>query len=87
MSRPIITFYNLGVLYYNSAKEWNDKLNNLPYKDPKAKDYEAKSNEYFKKAVGYFETSYESSKDPQTKKILRQITLRLGDKEKAEKYK
>lgn len=79
--------YNLAVLYYSSAKEWNDKLNALPMKDPKAKEYEAKSNDYFKKAVGYFEKSYEVTKDKQTKQILRQITLRLGDTEKAEKYK
>jgi tetratricopeptide (TPR) repeat protein len=79
--------YNLGVLYYSAAKDWNDKLNALPMKDPKTKEYEAKSNEYFKKSVGYFESSYEVTKDANTKKILRQITLRLGDTEKAEKYK
>ncbi len=79
--------YNLGVLYYSAAKEWNDKANALAMKDPKLKEYEAKSNDYFKKAVGYFEASYEVTKDPNTKKILRQITLRLGDTEKAEKYK
>jgi len=79
--------YNLGVLYYSAAKEWNDKLNALQMKDPKTKEYEAKSNDYFKKSVGYFEASYEITKDPSTKKILRQITLRLGDTEKAEKYK
>lgn len=79
--------YNLAVLYYSTAKEWNDKLNALPMKDPKTKEYEAKSNEYFKKAIGYFEASYEVSKDKQTKQILRQICLRLGETEKAEKYK
>ncbi|PBQ34133.1 hypothetical protein CNR22_20925 [Sphingobacteriaceae bacterium] len=79
--------YNLGVLYYSQAKEWNDKLNALAMKDPKTKEYESKSNEYFKKSVTYFESSYEVTKDANTKKILRQITLRLGDTEKAEKYK
>ncbi len=81
--------YNIGVLYYSQAKEWNDKLNALPMKDPKTKEYEAKSNDYFKKAVVYFEASYDLSKDkdPNTKKILRQISLRLGDTVKAEKYK
>jgi hypothetical protein len=79
--------YNLAVLYYSEAKSWNDKLNALPMKDPKAKEYEAKSNEYFKKAVGYFESSYEITKDKKTKQILRQICLRLGETEKAEKYK
>jgi tetratricopeptide (TPR) repeat protein len=79
--------YNLGVLYYSAAKDWNDKLNALPLKDPKAKEYEAKSNDYFRKAVGYFETSYDINKDKKTKQILRQICLRLGETEKAEKYK
>lgn len=79
--------YNLGVLYYSQAKEWNDKLNALSMKDPKTKEYETKSNDYFKKSVTYFESSYEVTKDPGTKKILRQITLRLGDTVKAEKYK
>jgi len=79
--------YNLAVLYYSEAKLWNDKLNELPYKDPKTKEYETKSNEFFKKAVGYFENSYEATKDAKTKQILRQICLRIGDNEKAEKYK
>ncbi|MDI1353910.1 MAG: hypothetical protein PSX36_03280 [bacterium] len=79
--------YNLAVLYYSAGKEWNDKLSELPYKDPKTKEYEAKSNEYFKKSIGYFETSYELTKDKKTKQILRQICLRVGETEKAEKYK
>jgi tetratricopeptide (TPR) repeat protein len=81
--------YNLGVLYYSAGKEWNDKLNALPMKDPKTKEYEAKSNEYFKKAAQYFENSYDMStvKDKRTKQILRQLFLRLGETEKAEKYK
>lgn len=79
--------YNFAVLYYSAGKEWNDKLNALPLKDPKAKEYETKANEYFKKAIGYFETSYDVTKDKRTKQILRQICLRLGETEKAEKYK
>lgn len=81
--------YNLGVLYYSAGKEWNDKLNALPMKDPKTKEYETKSNEYFKKAAQYFENSYDMStvKDKRTKQILRQLFLRLGETEKAEKYK
>jgi len=79
--------YNLGVLYYSAGKEWNDKLNALPLKDPKTKEYETKSNDYFKKAIGYFESSYEMTKDKKTKQILRQLCLRLGETEKAEKYK
>ena len=79
--------YNLGALYYGQAKEWNDKLNALALKDPKTKEYETKSNEFFKKSVGYFEASYDITQDANTKRILRQITLRLGDTEKAEKFK
>ena len=81
--------YNLGVLYYSQAKDWNDKLNALSMKDPKTKEYETKSNDFFKKAVVYFEASYDLSKDkdPNTKKLLRQISLRLGDTAKADKYK
>ena len=83
--------YNLAVLYYSAGKEWNDKLNALGYKDPKTKEYETKSNDNFKKAVTYFETSYDLTKDEaskaNTKKVLRQLCLRLGDGEKAEKYK
>lgn len=79
--------YNIGVLYYSAGKEWNDKLNNLPPKDPKTKEYETKSNDYFKKAVTYFEASYEATKDKRTKQILRQLCARLGDTAKAEKYK
>lgn len=79
--------YNLGVLFYTQGKEWNDKLNGLPMKDPKVKEYEAKTNEAFKKAVGYFETSYAVTKDKRTKQILRQLFLRLGDTAKADEYK
>ena len=79
--------YNLGALYYSGGKEWNEKLNSLPPKDPKTKEYETKSNDYFKKAVSYLETSFEITKDPQTKKILRPLCIRLGETAKAEKYK
>lgn len=79
--------YNLAVMYYTAGKEWNDKLNALPPKDPKTKEYETKTNESFKKAVGYFESSYEITKDKRTKQVLRQLYLRIGDSEKAEKYK
>ena len=79
--------YNLGALYYSGGKEWNDKLNALPLKDPKTKEYETKSNEYFKKAIGYLETSFELTKEKKTKQLLRQLCLRLGETAKAEKYK
>ena len=79
--------YNLGLIYYDAGKDWNEKQNALPMKDPKAKEYEAKANENFRKAVGYFETSYEIDKDNKTKKILFQLYARLGETEKAAKYK
>ncbi len=83
-----IANYNLGVMYFNSGNEWNDKLGSLPPKETaKAKEYEAKANEYFKKAVVNFEKSYEVSPDKATKQQLRKLFLRLGETEKAEKYK
>ncbi|MBI3520418.1 MAG: tetratricopeptide repeat protein [Bacteroidetes bacterium] len=83
-----IANYNLGVMYFNSGNEWNDKLGALPPKETaKAKEYEAKANEYFRKAVTNFEKSYEVSPDKATKQQLRKLFLRLGETEKAEKYK
>lgn len=79
--------YNLGVLYYAQGKEWNDKLSALPPKDAKIKEYEGKVNDNFKKAVQYFEVSYEATKDKKIKQLLRQLLLRLGETEKADKYK
>lgn len=80
--------YNLGVMYFNTGNEWNTKLGDLPPKEvAKAKEYEAKANEYFKKAVVHLEQSYEISPDKQTKQQLRNLFLRLGDTQKAEKYK
>jgi tetratricopeptide (TPR) repeat protein len=83
-----IANYNLGVMYFNLGNEWNDKLGALPPKETaKAKEYEAKANEYFKKAVVNFEKSYEVSPDKATKQQLRKLFLRLGETEKADKYK
>jgi len=83
-----IANYNLGVMYFNSGNEWNDKLGALPPKETaKAKEYETKANEYFRKAVVNFEKSYEVSPDKATKQQLRKLFLRLGETEKADKYK
>ncbi|MES2763011.1 MAG: hypothetical protein V4677_12435 [Bacteroidota bacterium] len=83
-----IANYNLGVMYFNTANEWNDKLGALPPKETaKAKEYETKANEYFRKAVVNFEKSYEVSPDKATKQQLRKLFLRLGETEKADKYK
>lgn len=83
-----IANYNLGVMYFNTGNEWNDKLGALPPKETaKAKEYEGKANEYFRKAVSNFEKSYEVSPDKATKQQLRKLFLRLGETEKADKYK
>jgi tetratricopeptide (TPR) repeat protein len=83
-----IANYNLGVMYFNLGNEWNEKLGALPPKETaKAKEYETKANEYFRKAVGNFEKSYEVSPDKATKQQLRKLFLRLGETEKADKYK
>jgi tetratricopeptide (TPR) repeat protein len=79
--------YNLAVLYYNQGKEWNEKLNALGPKDTKIKEYEGKVNDNFKMAVKYFEISYDVTKDKKIKQLLRQMLLRLGETEKADKYK
>ncbi len=83
-----IANYNLGVMYFNTGNEWNEKLGSLPPKETtKAKEYETKANEYFKKAVVNLEKSYEVSPDKATKQQLRKLFLRLGETEKADKYK
>ena len=83
-----IANYNLGVMYFNTGNEWNEKLGALPPKETtKAKEYETKANEYFKKAVVNLEKSYDISPDKQTKQQLRKLFLRLGETEKADKYK
>lgn len=83
-----IANYNLGVMYFNTGNQWNDKLGALPPKETaKAKEYETKANEYFRKAVVNFEKSYEVSPDKATKQQLRKLYLRLGEMEKADKYK
>lgn len=83
-----IANYNLGVMNFNTGNQWNDKLGALPPKETaKAKEYETKANEYFRKAVANFEKSYEVSPDKATKQQLRKLFLRLGETEKADKYK
>jgi len=80
--------YNLGVIYFNTGNQWNEKLNALPLNETvKTKEYDAKAKEYFGKAVTYLEKAYEVSPDKATKQRLRQLHLKLGNTEKAEKYK
>ena len=83
-----IANYNLGVLYFNKGNEWNEKLNALPISETKkTKEYEVKAKEYWGKAVVNFEKSYEVAPDKATKQRLRQLFLKLGNIEKADKYK
>ncbi|MBN8693180.1 MAG: tetratricopeptide repeat protein [Bacteroidetes bacterium] len=83
-----IANYNLGVVYFNKGNEWNKKAGDLPPKDAaKAKEYDAKAIEEWKKAVTYLEKSYEVSPDKATKQRLFQLLNKLGEPEKAAKYK
>jgi Tfp pilus assembly protein PilF len=83
-----IANYNLGVLYFNMGNQWNQKLNDLPLdQNKKAKEYEAKANEYFTKATINLERSYEIAPDAATKQRLKQLFTKLGNTEKVAKYK
>jgi tetratricopeptide (TPR) repeat protein len=86
-NEPVL--FNVAAYYFNTGNEWNKKLADLPPKETqKAKEYEAKANEYFKKAVDYFEQYYTLKPDDKAvKQRLRQLYLRFGDTEKADKYK
>ncbi len=80
--------YNLGVLYFNTGNEWGEKINALPLNDTKkAKEYEDKKNDSYKKATVNFEKAYAVSPDKATKQRLRLLYLKLGETEKADKYK
>ncbi len=80
--------YNLGVIYFNMGNQWNQKMNDLPLSETKKmKEYETKANDYFLKATQYLEKSYEISPDKATKQRLKQLFTKLGNTEKAEKYK
>lgn len=80
--------YNLGVVYFNKGNEWNKKAGDLPPKDAaKAKEFDAKAVEEWKKSVTYLEKSYEVSPDKATKQRLFQLLNKLGEPDKAAKYK
>lgn len=83
-----IANYNLGVVYFNAGNDWNNKMNDLPLSETKkSKEYETKANDYFRKAAANFEKSYEIAPDAATKQRLRKLYLKLGETEKADKYK
>lgn len=80
--------YNLGALYFNLAVDYNKKYNDLPPKETaKAKEYEAKVKENFQKAIPYLEKAYEINQDKAYKQRIYQAYSRLGETEKAAKYK
>jgi tetratricopeptide (TPR) repeat protein len=80
--------YKLGAMYFNTAAEFNSKLNDLPPNQAaKAKEYDEKVKENFRKAAPYLEKAYETTPDKAYKQRLLQIYTRLEDKEKAAKYK
>lgn len=87
-SKNEYALFNLGAIYLNQGSEWNKKLNELPPSEKtKTKDYEAKSNDNFRKAATYFEQYYQLKPDAAVKQRLRKVYLLLGETEKADKYK
>ncbi|MBL7930503.1 MAG: hypothetical protein JNL60_01290 [Bacteroidia bacterium] len=80
--------FKLGAMYFNIAADYNKKLNDLPPTETaKSKDYEAKIKDNFTKAVPFLEKAYEVTPDKAYKQRLYQAYTRLGNPEKAAKYK
>ncbi len=80
--------FKLGAFYFNLAAEFNKKLNDLPPKETvKSKDYNEKIIDNFKKAIPFLEKAFESNPDKAYKQRIFQAYSRLGDTEKALKYK
>ena len=80
--------FKLGAFYYNLAADFNKKLNDLPPKETaKATEYENKIKDNFKKAIPFLEKAYESNPDKAYKDRIYRAYLRLGETEKAAKYK
>lgn len=86
-NEPVL--FNVGAYYFNTGNEWSKKLGDLPPSETKkAKEYETKMNEYYRKAIEYFEQYYALKPDDKAvKQRLRQLHLRFGETEKADKYK
>ena len=80
--------FKLGAFYFNLAAEFNKKLNELPPKETvKSKDYNEKIIDNFKKAIPFLEKAFESNPDKAYKQRIFQAYSRLGETEKASKYK
>ena len=68
--------------------EFNKKVNELPPKETvKSKDYNEKIIDNFKKAIPFLEKAFESNPDKAYKQRIFQAYSRLGETEKALKYK
>ena len=80
--------FKLGAFYFNLAAEFNKKLNELPPKETvKSKDYNEKIIDNFKKAIPFLEKAFETNPDKAYKQRIFQAYSRLGETEKALKYK
>ena len=80
--------FKLGAFYFNLAAEFNKKLNDLPPKETvKSKDYNEKIIDNFKKAIPFLEKAFETNPDKAYKQRIFQAYSRLGETEKALKYK
>ena len=80
--------FKLGAFYFNLAAEFNKKLNDLPPKETvKSKDYNEKIIDNFKKAIPFLEKAFETNPDKAYKQRIFQAYSRLGETEKASKYK
>ena len=80
--------FNLGNMYFNQGTEWTKKSNALsPKETAKAKEYDKKSDDCYKKAIVPFEQYFKLKPDAAVKQRLRQSYARIGDTEKANQYK
>jgi tetratricopeptide (TPR) repeat protein len=76
-----VTYFNLGVLYYNIGNKWYEKTSKVA---AEIKSNEAKSMEYYNKALPAFEKSLEFMPlDKRTMFEMKRLYLKTGQPEKA----
>jgi tetratricopeptide (TPR) repeat protein len=76
-----VTYFNLGVLYYNIGNKWYEKTSKVA---AEIKANEAKSMEYYNKALPAFEKSLEYMPlDKRTMFEMKRLYLKTGQPEKA----